>query len=148
MTPTCRVVAALAALVVSQAALANDGIWHGQSLDETDHALAVEAVLADPDQWLGQSLVVTGRITDVCTHRGCWAVFEDGGQMLRIKASDHSFALPDDYRGQAVAHGMLERVEITPEHARHLVDDDGADPSVLELEYEYRLDALGVRFLQ
>jgi hypothetical protein len=91
--------------------------------------------------------MVSGRITDVCTNRGCWAVFEADGDMLRIKARDHCFAMPSEYRGPAVAHGVLERVEVSPEHARHLVEDDGADPAVLKQEYEYRLIADGVRLL-
>jgi hypothetical protein len=121
--------------------------WFGVSPEAEPAAVPVAALMAELETHLDQPLAVSGRITDVCTNRGCWAVFEDNGEMLRIMARDHSFALPAEYRGQAVAHGVLTRVEISPEHARHLVEDDGADPVVLEQQYEYRLLTDGVRLL-
>lgn len=121
--------------------------WHGETPATDVTPLPVSQVVMDLDGHLDQALTVSGRITDVCTKRGCWAVFEDSGEILRIMARDHSFALPSEFRGLALAHGVLTRVEISPEHARHLVEDDGADPAVLEQEYEYRLITDGVRLL-
>lgn len=119
--------------------------WYGVAGEELAEPVPVSEVMSEPGRWLDQPVVVSGRITDVCTHQGCWAVFEADGHILRIKARDHSFAIPAETRGPAVAHGVFQRVELDPEHARHLVEDDGADPAVLEMEYEYRLDAVGVR---
>ena len=136
--------AALAA--VATTALAND--WYGEApaADESS-AVPVAGLMAALEDHLDQALVVSGRITDVCTNRGCWAVFEDNGEMLRIMARDHNFAIPSEARGQAMAHGVLTRVAVSPEHARHLVEDDGADPAILEQSYEYRLVADGVRMV-
>ena len=126
--------------------LAESG-WFGVAAEEHDEAVKVSDLMAEIQNWEDRSVMVSGRITDVCTHRGCWAVFEDDGEILRIMARDHSFALPAEARGPAVAHGMLERVEISPDHARHLVEDDGADPAVMEQEFEYRLIAEGVHLI-
>ncbi len=67
--------------------------------------------------------------------------------MLRIKVRDHNFAIPSELRGQAVAHGVLSRVEVSPDYARRMVDQYGADPIVLERLYELQLIADGVRFI-
>jgi hypothetical protein len=136
----------LASLVLATTAWAGDD-WYGASAADDVAPVPVAQLMANLDGHVDQALVVSGRITDVCTNRGCWAVFEDNGEMLRIMARDHSFALPAEYRGPAMAHGVLTRVEVSPEHARHLVDDDGADPAVLEQQYEYRLLTDGVRLL-
>ncbi len=119
--------------------------WYGETPAEATTPLPVSELMASLDRHVDQPLAVSGRITDVCTNRGCWAVFEDNGEILRIMARDHSFAMPAELRGQATAHGVLRKVDISPEHARHLVEDDGADPVMLEREYEYRLVADGLR---
>lgn len=136
----------LASLLLALSAWA-DGDWYGAEAPGEATAVTVAALVGEMEAHVDQPLMVSGRITDVCTNRGCWAVFEDNGEILRIMARDHSFAMPAEIRGHAVAHGVLERVEISPGHARHLVEDDGADPAVLEKQYEYRLIADGVRLL-
>lgn len=141
-----RTMLMLAGLALA-ASVSAESDWYGAIPDAEPAAMPVSALMAELEAHLDQPLAVSGRITDVCTNRGCWAVFEDNGEILRIMARDHGFALPAEYRGPAVAHGVLTRVEISPEHARHLVEDDGADPAVLEQEYEYRLLTDGVRLL-
>jgi hypothetical protein len=120
------------------------GSWFGQAPDSAGEPIDVAEIAADPERWSGESVLVAGRITDVCTNRGCWAVFESGGEMLRIVARDHGFAIPEDARGAAVAHGVVERRELSAEAARHMVEDDGADERLLEDPVEYRLVADGV----
>jgi len=137
-----RLVAAtlLAVTAVSAAA----GEWFGQAPAEPIAAMAVGELMQAPDEWLGESVAVAGRVTDVCTNRGCWAVLEGDGRMVRIIARDHGFAIPESARGAATAYGVLERRELSDEAARHMVEDDGADPSLLADPVEYRLVAEGV----
>lgn len=130
-------------MMVAGSALAAE--WHGTAPEVDTEPMSVASVVASAETLAGSSLLVSGRVTDVCTNRGCWAVFEDNGEMLRIKVRDHAFALPADARGPAIAHGVLEKVEISPDHANHLVEEDGADPGLLEQTYEYRLITDGVR---
>ncbi|QOC22522.1 DUF4920 domain-containing protein [Wenzhouxiangella sp. AB-CW3] len=109
------------------------GTWYGETGDAAMETQSVAEVMADPDAWLDKPLMVSGRITDVCTHRGCWAVLEEDGHMLRIQTLDHAFEMPADARSMARAHGVLERLE----------DDDG-DSTADEPAYRYRLDASGI----
>ena len=139
-----RLMFMLPLLLQAETVLADEN-WYGEAAASDAEAISVAEVLRNIDDWQDKALMVSGEVTDVCTHRGCWAVFVADGDILRIKARDHLFAMPSDYRGPGLAHGVLERVEVTPEHARHLVEDDGADPVILNQEFEYRLIADGVR---
>ncbi len=139
-------ISAVAGLVLAGSAMAAEE-WFGQTPEAEAEPMAVAEVLADSEGMMDQALTVTGRMTDVCTHRGCWAVFEDNGEMLRVKVRDHNFAIPSELRGPAVAHGVLSKVEVSPKYAQRMVDQYGADPIVLERLWELQLIADGVRFL-
>lgn len=130
------------ALLAASPAVARD--WFGEPSKASSPRHDVAAVVAAAEKWEGQRLAVRGRITDVCTNRGCWAVLESDGEVLRIVARDHAFAIPEDARGPAVAHGVLERQELEPEKVEHMVDEDGADPELLADPVTYRLVADGV----
>lgn len=138
-------IAAAGLLACLQAAAGQD--WFGATPEQQAEPVDVATVMAEPESRLDQRLTVSGRMTDVCTKRGCWAVFENDGAMLRIVARDHGFAIPSDLRGPAVAHGVLERHEMSREAAEHLVEDDGADPALRDEPVAYRLVADGVRVM-
>lgn len=134
-----------AVLAMCSAATVSAAAWLGQPPEATDAPVDVAVVAANPERWLDQPVTVSGRITDVCTNRGCWAVFESGGETLRIVARDHGFVIPADVRGPAIAYGVVERKALSDDAARHLVDEDGADPALLDDPVEYRLIAGGVK---
>ncbi|HSH26316.1 MAG TPA: DUF4920 domain-containing protein, partial [Wenzhouxiangella sp.] len=121
--------------------------WFGAAPEQAAEPVDVAALMADPESRRDQRLTVSGRMTDVCTKRGCWAVFEDDGAMLRIVVRDHGFAIPSDLRGPAIAHGVLEHHEMSPEAIEHLVEDDGADPALRDEPVTWRLVADGVRVM-
>ncbi len=125
----------LAALVAAVSATAWAGTWYGETADEAMEPQSVAEVMAEPEAWLDRPLMVSGRITDVCTHRGCWAVLEADGHMLRIQTPDHAFAMPADARSQARAHGVLERLEN---------EDDDDEMAGDEPAHRYRLAASGI----
>lgn len=136
---------ALIGLLATIPAAASD--WFGSAPEKNVEPTDVAALMADPESRLDQQMTVSGRMTDVCTNRGCWAVFESGGEMLRIVARDHGFAIPAELRGPAIAHGVLERHEMSPESAEHMVTEDGADPALLDDPVAYRLVADGVKVM-
>ena len=90
--------------------------------------VAISAVAADPAAHADAPAKFSGRITQVCQKKGCWVVLEDEGSSARVMAKDHGFEVPKDASGRAVAYGQLQMEPISEEHARHLVEDDGAAP--------------------
>jgi hypothetical protein len=139
-------ISAVAGLALAGSVVAAEE-WFGQTPETEAEPMGVVEVLADSEGMMDKPLTITGRMTDVCTGRGCWAVFEENGEMLRVKVRDHNFAIPSDLRGPAIAHGVLSKVEVSPEYAQRMVDRYGADPIVLERLWELQLIADGVRFL-
>ena len=106
--------------------------------------IAIAAAAADPAAHAGKAQRFTGRITQVCQKKGCWVVMEQDGQSARVMAKDHGFAVPKDASGQAIAYGVLEIEPITAEHARHLVEDDGAKAPA---ERELRIVATAIEII-
>lgn len=112
-------------LLVSPLALAAD---YGEPMPEGE-AIAIADAAADPAAFAtGEPAKFSGRITQVCQKKGCWVVLEQDGASARVMAKDHGFEVPKDASGPAVAYGVLQEEPITEEHARHLVEDDGAAP--------------------
>lgn len=96
--------------------------------------VAITAAAADPAAHAGTPAKFSGRITQVCQKKGCWVVIEQDGVSARVMAKDHGFEVPKDASGDAIAYGVLQQEPITEEHARHLVEDDGAKaPAASEL---------------
>lgn len=120
----------LALCLLSPAALAAN---YGEPMPEGE-ATPIAVAAADPATHAGKAGKFTGRITQVCQKKGCWVVLEQDGASARVMAKDHGFAVPMDASGTAVAYGVLQEEPISEEHARHLVEDDGAAaPAAREL---------------
>lgn len=122
-------------LLLSSFGLAHAGEsrLYGEVLPEGE-VVGIAAAAADPQAFAGEARLFSGRITQVCQKKGCWVVLEQDGKSARVMAKDHGYEVPKDSSGPAVAYGVLQIEPITPEHARHLVEDDGAqDPGDSEL---------------
>ncbi|GAB2660381.1 DUF4920 domain-containing protein [Arenimonas aestuarii] len=109
-------------LSLAPLALAAD---YGAPMPAGDSVSIAEAA-AKPEAYEGKPGKFSGRITEVCQKKGCWVVLEQDGHSARVMARDHGFEVPKDASGTAVAYGVLEVEPISAEHARHLVEDDGA----------------------
>jgi len=127
-------------LSLSPAVLATS---YGEPMPAGD-TVAIAAAAADPAAHAGEPQRFTGRITQVCQKKGCWVVLEQDGQSARVMAKDDGFAVPKDASGEAIAYGVLELEPITAEHAKHLVEDDGAKAPA---ERELRIVATAIEIL-
>ncbi|HEU0153872.1 MAG TPA: DUF4920 domain-containing protein [Arenimonas sp.] len=125
-------------LFVAPAALAAN---YGDAMPAGE-PVAVSA--ADPAVHGDAPAKFSGRITQVCQKQGCWIVLEDEGRSARVMAKDHGFEVPRDASGRAVAYGVLQVEPLSEEHARHLVEDDGAQAPG---ERELRIVATAIEIL-
>lgn len=98
---------------------------YGEPMPEGE-AVAIADAAASPADYQGKPAKFSGRITEVCQKKGCWVVLEQDGHSARVMAKEHGFEVPKDASGPAVAYGVLQVEPISEEHARHLVEDDGA----------------------
>lgn len=94
-------------------------------------AMPLASLMASPDPWVGKTVQVKGRVTEVCEMAGCWMNLTDNeGHLLRIKVDDGVIVFPKSSVGkQAIAEGKLEKHEMTRdqlvEEAKHEAQEAG-----------------------
>jgi len=81
--------------------------------------MPLATILAKPDNYLGKTVQVKGKVTEVCEMMGCWMeLVNDSGQRIRIKVNDGEIEFPKDSPGKpAIAEGTLTKLELTKEQA-------------------------------
>ncbi|MEJ5368454.1 MAG: DUF4920 domain-containing protein [Bryobacteraceae bacterium] len=73
-----------------------------------------------PGEYVGKTVQVRGRITEVCEKMGCWMnlVDPETNARVRIKVKDGEIVFPKEAVGKmAVAEGKFVKIELTREQA-------------------------------
>jgi hypothetical protein len=120
-------------------------------------ATPIDAILAEPTKFAGQSVRVEGMVTDVCEMRGCWFEMagDKPGQKLRFKVTDGEMVFPMESKGKkAVAEGVVAVKELTLEQTKEYEAEQAReknapfDPAkVTEPMRIVRLDGTGAVFV-
>ena len=115
----------------------------------------VAEILARPQEYVGQRVLVKGQVTAVCAEQGCWMdiLSGTGGDTIQIKVDDGVIVFPQDALGkQVLAEGTVEELQLTHEEAvaaaQHRAEEQGTkyDPaSVTGPVTKYRIRGLGVQ---
>ena len=130
-------VAAAIVLLVSAFGFAGDGTSYGEGVTLED-AVAIPALLADPQPRVGQTIRVDGVVTGVCKKRGCWmqVTDPDSGEGLRVKVEDGVIVFPYSAMGhRASVQGVFEAIPVEPAPAaKHEHEGEGCDRSAAEAE--------------
>ena len=101
----------------------------GKPLTQTN-ALSLAELVAKPDAYVGKTVQVKGKITEVCQAMGCWVVVTDGQKTMRVQMEEGKVSFPKDAAGKPViAEGTLSKHSLTKEQAiamaKHEADDAG-----------------------
>jgi len=82
--------------------------------------IPAKTLLADPSKYVGQAVVVEGRVADVCSKAGCWMVIAEGDTTMRIRMKDHAFSVAKDGAGSACrVAGEVVKLEVDPDTVAH-----------------------------
>lgn len=106
----------------------------GEPMKLTDaDAVPVGKVIASPGSYDGKYTRVSGQVTKVCPHKGCWMEITDSTttETLFVKFEDpeEGRLIPMEAVGQVVVvEGVVKVKEISEEHARHYKEEGGATP--------------------
>ena len=76
----------------------------------------ISALEAKPANYVGQTVQVKGKITEVCEKAGCWMNLVDPktNAKVRIKVNDGEIVFPKEAVGRmAVAEGTFSKLELT-----------------------------------
>jgi hypothetical protein len=107
--------------------------------------IKVQTPIADlmgkPVRFVGRTVQVKGKATEVCEKMGCWIVLTDTatGAAVRIKVNDGDIVFPKDSVGKTViAEGTFTETKLTRaqavERAKHEAEEQGRkfDPSTVK----------------
>jgi hypothetical protein len=118
----------------------------------------ISDILADPDVYLDQTVLVEGEILDVCPMMGCWMELksDDGEGMIKIKVKDGDIVFPvEAVGGHAIVEGTVYKIDLTQEEAidyfEHIAEESGEDfdPSVITGPMTiYQIKGLGAEIIQ
>lgn len=105
----------------------------GEPLCDYLEVTPIETILSDPDAWAGREVRIAGRVSGVCTRKGCWmdlASAEDA--TLRVKVDDDVIVFPQDAEGcEAVAEGEVEILDMDRDGyeawLRHVAQETGGE---------------------
>lgn len=87
-------------------------------------------ILGSPDQYVGKTVQVRGKVSEVCTMMGCWMQLVDNKDGMRIKVNDGEIMFPKDAVGKtAIAEGQLRKLVLSKEQAiaraKHEAEEQG-----------------------
>lgn len=100
----------------------------------------ISDILADPESYLDQTVLVEGEILDVCSMMGCWMELksDDGEGMIKVKVKDGEIVFPVEAKGStALVEGKVYKIELTQEkaieHFQHVAEEKGQefDPTTI-----------------
>ncbi len=138
----------------AEAAAAKAGEWthYGSAFTLTDAMPATE-LLGAPEKFVDQTVLVEGRVTDVCQKAGCWMVITDDNTTMRVLMKDHGFAVDKGGTGaDCRVEGTLVAREIDPEFVAHLESESANVEAMPEKKAEgnivYELNATGVAMMK
>ena len=128
------------------------GTSYGEALTLTD-TTQISAILADPEAFVGQRVLVTGTVVGVCENKGCWMdiASEVESEKIQIKVDDGVITFPLSARGHsALVEGIVERLDLSIEQqieqGLHEAEEHGTefDPdSITEPKTIYRIRGIG-----
>lgn len=117
----------------------------------------ISTILAAPDEFEGQRVLVKGEAVAVCETRGCWINLKsdtDNSKALRVKVEDGEIVFPLTCKGNEVqVEGVWEKMVISTDDYREILrkraDAAGEtfDPaSVTEPKIVWQLKGLAAKF--
>ena len=69
---------------------------------------------------------MTGKITDVCSKKGCWMKLDMGNEdVVRVTFKDYGFFVPLDASGEVVVNGKAFVTETSVDDLKHYAEDAG-----------------------
>ena len=118
----------------------------------------ISHILNTPLEFLGDTVLVSGTIIEVCKKRGCWMEIasDEEFQSIRIKVKDGEIIFPLSAKGSdTLVQGVVEQLVFTLEEIvqmeQHYADEQGTefDPSTItEGKTIYRIRGLGAQINQ
>jgi hypothetical protein len=119
---------------------------YGEALTEGLEPTSISDILADPDAWAGKKVQITGKVSGVCAHQGCWIdITSTEDATLRVKVDDGIIVFPEESVGrEAIAEGEVEILDMNRDEyeawLRHVAEEEDREFDPAEIgEEPYRM---------
>ena len=91
--------------------------------------VTIAELLAKPADYVGKTVQVKGKITEVCQMMGCWIyVADEQGNKIRVKVNDGEIVFPKDGAGRTVtAEGVFTKEDLNREQAIDRAREEAKD---------------------
>jgi hypothetical protein len=92
--------------------------------------ISLAALFAKPAPFVGKTVQVKGKVTEVCDAMGCWMnLTDDEGHLLRIEVADGGdIVFPKDSIGKiAIAEGKLQKNDLTRDQVIAAAKEEAAE---------------------
>jgi hypothetical protein len=111
------------------AAPAFEGEPYGEALTLAE-VTSVSEILAAPETYVGERVLIEGTVEAVCEMKGCWMDLIADDERIQVKVEDDVIVFPVSAKGKtALVEGIVEELERTPEQtfaaAAHRAEEQG-----------------------
>jgi hypothetical protein len=133
----------VALLLVATSAFAGEVVKRGAAIGAQTRVVALEKVLAAPDDYTKDAVVVEGLVEAACQNKGCWMQLkpEEGDDGVRVTFKDYGFFVPKDSKGmKARMEGVVAIKVLSKDDVDHLTGEGAkikrnADGTARELTF-------------
>lgn len=157
MKVTGIIIALLLVVLLNTFAFASKTKIYGKKLT-LSKVTKISEILAAPEQFIGQKVLVKGMVVEVCAKRGCWMYLasDKAFEKIQIKVLDGEIVFPMSARSkEALVEGVVEALKYSKEDAiawlQHQAEEKGEsfDPkNVTSGMTVYRIKALGAEIAE
>jgi hypothetical protein len=141
------------ALAQTPASDAPQWVHYGNTFTVTSAPIAAKDFLSDPSAHTGKTVLVEGRIADVCQKMGCWLVLAEGDKSIRVLTKAHKFTVATDSAGETCRiEGVVNAKDIDPKEVAHFESESANKDAIPEHSVTtgktFELIATGVEILR
>lgn len=120
-------------LLFISAAVYSQSDNYGKKISLTEKT-SISKILAEPEEYVGKTVLVEGEILDVCAMAGCWMELKSDAenQKIKIKVKDGDIVFPVEAKGKdALVEGTVYKIDLTKEEAieyyEHVAAEQGTE---------------------
>ena len=118
----------------------------------------ISQILDNPQEFLGDTVLVSGTVIDVCKKRGCWMEIasDSAFQSIKVKVKDGEIVFPLSAKeSTALVEGVVEQLVFTKKEVikmeKHHAEEQGIefDPAtIIEGKTIYRIRGIGAQITE
>ena len=106
-----------------------------------EEIVTAATLLSAPNDYVGKTLRVSGKVSDVCQKMGCWMVMSDAEKHMRITTKDHAFFVGEEARKNSAGlncevEGEVIAREIEASRVEHFESESTKDAPIPEKQAE------------